>query len=89
VIARIPETETGYEYSALASYRTQLILVGGRSKVNSWDVPILFFLFLHRLRQHIYVKMKPIVYLVKIQGCVQLENSNTKTKIQTKNCYGK
>jgi hypothetical protein len=45
VIARIPEAETGYEYSALASYRNQLILVGGRSKVNSWDVSILFLFF--------------------------------------------
>jgi hypothetical protein len=32
-IAQLPEAE-GYEYSALASYRTQVIMVGGRSKVR-------------------------------------------------------
>ena len=35
-MAWIPETQTGYEYSSLASYRTQVILLGGRSKVIIW-----------------------------------------------------
>jgi hypothetical protein len=34
-IAQLPEAE-GYEYSALASYRTQVIMVGGRSKVRPY-----------------------------------------------------
>jgi hypothetical protein len=38
-IAQLPEAE-GYEYSALASYRTQVIMVGGRSKVRHVTVNI-------------------------------------------------
>ena len=35
VVAQLPGDEAGYEYSALASYRSRVILVGGRSKVSS------------------------------------------------------